>query len=182
VKRETVGVLLVEDNSQFAAMLTYVLREDPFFDYEVVTVPSVDEAVNFLSQHHTDLIILDLILPNGAGVEVVRKIRKCEPNDPLFVLTALQGIEIEMDVLDAMADSFLSKSCFNADNFLRECRRMIVSHRRVAPQLAPTKKLQEELIGILEDCRNNPDAAPFREGENKAAKESVKTSETIFDQ
>ena len=92
--RETVNVLLVEDNEMYAELLWGILKGDPHFDYHFApTLITVKSAQAVLASVPVDLIILDLVLPDGDGVATVRRIRESAPRTPLVVVTGLSDLE-----------------------------------------------------------------------------------------
>jgi DNA-binding response OmpR family regulator len=164
---------MVEHDDAFAELVANVLKQDQYFDFKVATLPNVSTAKTFLRGDKVDLIIIDLVLPNGAGVDVVRSLRLIAKETPMFVLTSLEGVDVEVESLSAMADGFLSKRDFEPGMFRSLCRQMMVRHRRVAPVLKPTIAMQTELTGILEECKRNPNVAPFGESVANSTLETI---------
>ena len=56
-----------------------------------------------------DLVLLDLILPDGKGIDVLRAIRAARPDLPVIVVSALGEVDDKVDLLDAGADDYLVK-------------------------------------------------------------------------
>ena len=99
-------VLVIEDELRLAENLTAALRESGL---------AVDHAANGLAgealamQDHYDLIILDLMLPEKNGMEVLRSLRQRRKTTPVLILTAQEGKSSTIELLNAGADDYLSK-------------------------------------------------------------------------
>jgi DNA-binding response OmpR family regulator len=99
-------LLVVEDDETIGEALKSGLR---LLDHEVVWESTAQGAIRQVSTADVDLVLLDLGLPDGDGVEVCRRIRAIQPGCVLVILTARQD---EMDVivgLEAGADDYLTK-------------------------------------------------------------------------
>ncbi len=81
-------VLLVEDNVDDADLLRAMFRKgtDKFVFTHLL---SVTEAVHRLSEGGVDLLLLDLCLPDGSGIDTVRRVRAAAPDVPVIVLTGM---------------------------------------------------------------------------------------------
>jgi DNA-binding response OmpR family regulator len=99
-------VLVIEDELRLAENLTAALRESGL---------AVDHAANgpageaLAMQDHYDLIILDLMLPEKSGMEVLRSLRQRRKTTPVLILTAQEGKSSTIELLNAGADDYLSK-------------------------------------------------------------------------
>jgi two-component system KDP operon response regulator KdpE len=98
-------VLVIDDEPQIRRAVRDALRE---------VTPRVDEASNGSSgidaatNHHPDLIVLDLGLPDMAGVDVCREIRQ-RSAVPIIVLSARHSEHEKVDLLNAGADDYVTK-------------------------------------------------------------------------
>jgi DNA-binding response OmpR family regulator len=102
----TASVLLVEDDDRISEPLLRVLRAEGF---EVEHVAAGLDAVDAVAAGRTDLVLLDLTLPDIDGLDVCRKVRGSHPHLPIIMLTARAE---EMDVivgLNAGADDYVAK-------------------------------------------------------------------------
>ncbi len=81
----TAKILLAEDHESTRAALSGVLRQAGF---EVETVPSGVEAVLRLTQANYDLLVTDLIMPEGSGFDVIQHLRKKKIKIPILVCSA----------------------------------------------------------------------------------------------
>lgn len=99
-------LLLVEDEGELSQLLTDHLRRRGFVTDAVDTVGDALAAVDATSY---GLVLLDLRLPDGEGLEVLRHMRGRRISTPVIVLTAKDSIEDRVRGLDAGADDYLVK-------------------------------------------------------------------------
>ncbi len=77
--------------------------------HDVVWVRRITEARYWLEQQVFDAVVLDLGLPDGNGLDLLRSIRQHDKQMPLIVITARDGIEDRLHGLDSGADDYLVK-------------------------------------------------------------------------
>ncbi len=98
-------VLVCDDELQILRALRVILRDAGF---EVVTAQSAQEALDAAALQAPDAAILDLILPDGNGIEVCRSIREWSQM-PILVLSAVGEESEKIRALDAGADDYVTK-------------------------------------------------------------------------
>lgn len=98
-------VLVVDDERQLLRAMRVILREAGF---EVSTAGSVQEALDALAVRPPDAAILDLILPDGNGVDICRSIREWSEM-PIIVLSAVGDEAEKVRALEAGADDYVTK-------------------------------------------------------------------------
>ena len=98
-------VLVCDDESQILRALRVVLREA---DYDVVPASTAAEALDLAAVQHLDAAIVDIVLPDGDGVEVARQIRDWSPI-PILVLSAIGEEDEKVRALQAGADDYVTK-------------------------------------------------------------------------
>jgi len=109
-------LLIVEDESKLLNIVERGLRSEGF---AVDGVATVRLAEGFLRSVHYDLVILDLQLPDGSGVSLLRRIRERDRSVPVLVLTARGDIETKTESFQAGADDYLTKPFSVAELVLR---------------------------------------------------------------
>ena len=102
----SVRILVVEDEKKVASFIKKGLQQE---SYSVDTVHDGAEAVTAATTFDYDLVVLDLMLPEKPGLEVLRNIRMNRPHLPVLVLTAKGALEDKVTGLDAGADDYLIK-------------------------------------------------------------------------
>jgi DNA-binding NarL/FixJ family response regulator len=99
-------VMLVEDHAVFRQALSSFLDRQP--DIEVVAqAGSLAEARQCLGG--VDVMVLDLALPDGDGIELISELRKLNPDASVLVLSATLDLAYPERALEAGADAVLSK-------------------------------------------------------------------------
>ena len=98
-------ILICDDEMQILRALKLVLRESGF---EPVAAATASEALDKASVHPPDAAIIDLVLPDGNGVEVCRSIRTWSKM-PLIVLSAVGDEDQKVAALEAGADDYITK-------------------------------------------------------------------------
>jgi DNA-binding response OmpR family regulator len=99
-------ILLIEDNVGFAEGLRQNLE---FEGYRVTIAANAAESASALSSEWPDLIILDIMLPDGNGYDVLRRIRERDSVTPVLMLTALSEESHKVRGLRLGADDYVTK-------------------------------------------------------------------------
>ena len=99
-------VLLVEDNLRLSTLVRRGLENDGFTVDGVGTISDADAAI---STAPYDVVILDLGLPDGDGLDLLRDMRAGGSHIPVLVLTARDGVDDRVKGLNAGADDYLLK-------------------------------------------------------------------------
>jgi two-component system, OmpR family, KDP operon response regulator KdpE len=113
-------VLVVDDEPQIVRGLKVILREG---GYEVEVAETKEEALAALSNRPPDAMVLDLVLPDGSGVEVCREVRTWS-NVPILVLSAVGDEREKVRALDAGADDYVTKP-FGTEELLARLRAVL---------------------------------------------------------
>ena len=127
-----IRVLVVEDDTEIRALVKSSLEVEGF---EVLTAVSIGEAQRMISHAKPELIILDLGLPDGDGVELVHSVRK-EHNLPIIIISARDQEAQKIRLLDAGADDYLTKP-FGVQELLARIR-VALRHRGTVVGVAQT--------------------------------------------
>jgi len=98
-------VLVVDDELQILRALKVILREA---GYEPVAVATAEEALDAAATRPPDAAIVDLVLPDGDGIEVCRQLRSWSEM-PIIVLSAIGEEEQKVRALEAGADDYVTK-------------------------------------------------------------------------
>lgn len=103
-------MFLLEDHSWFRKALVGLLERET--DLEVVgEAGSLSEARDSVTGKagQIDLALIDLLLPDGIGTDLIRDLRKTDPDVPVLVLTVAQGPDLYTWVRSMGADEMVSK-------------------------------------------------------------------------
>lgn len=116
-------VLVIEDEPNIIEALSFILSRD---GWQVQTHSDGASALDEVARVAPDLVILDVMLPNRSGFDILRDLRAAEPTAglPVLMLTA-KGQKQDRDLAESFAaTAFMAKPFANQD-MLAEVRRMI---------------------------------------------------------
>ena len=99
-------ILVVEDEDSIASFVMKGLSAE---GHTVERAATAAEALGMGVTYEYDLILLDLILPDGHGLDVLKRVRALRPEVPIIVVSALGDVDDKVDLLDAGADDYLVK-------------------------------------------------------------------------
>jgi two-component system response regulator QseB len=100
------NILLVEDDPELGNGVRIALIDQGF---SVIWVRRLDEATHELEDSLTDLVLLDLGLPDGDGLALLKRLRSARKTLPVLVLTARDTLDDRLAGLDSGADDYLVK-------------------------------------------------------------------------
>jgi two-component system, OmpR family, KDP operon response regulator KdpE len=119
-------VLVVDDEPQILRALGVILRNA---GYDVDTAATKSEALDAVAVRPPDALVLDLVLPDGSGVDVCREVRRWSQL-PIVVLSAVGDEREKVRALDAGADDYITKP-FGTEELLARLRAVL---RRVGDE------------------------------------------------
>ena len=114
-------LLLVEDNPQLSELVQDGLTRQGFV---IDRCGSLKEALVARGAASYDLILLDLGLPDGEGMSLVRQLRQASDSIPILILTARGGLNDRLVGLDGGADDYLVKP-FEIAELAARCRALL---------------------------------------------------------
>jgi two-component system KDP operon response regulator KdpE len=136
-------VLVVDDEPQIVRGLKIILRSA---GYIVEAAETKAEALAALGSRPPDALVLDLVLPDGEGVEVCEEVRRFS-RLPILVLSAVGDEREKVRALDAGADDYITKP-FGTDELLARLRAVL--RRAVEPGSGSTLAIGGLNIDVLD--------------------------------
>jgi two-component system KDP operon response regulator KdpE len=133
-------VLVVDDEPQILRALETTLRGA---GYTVETAATAAEALARAAARPPEAVILDLVLPDGSGVDVCRELRGWLQS-PIVVLSVVSEEQEKVAALDAGADDYVTKP-FGVDELLARLRAAL---RRAGPSTEPVIEIGELEIDL----------------------------------
>jgi DNA-binding NarL/FixJ family response regulator len=162
-----IRVLLADDHHLVRVGLARLLQGVD--DFEVVALAAGgDEACDLAVEHRPDVVLMDLSMPNGDGIEATRRLRASLPDTRVLVLTSFSDRRRILEAIDAGALGYLLKDS-EPDELLRAIRaaargdspldpraaRALVEQRQGGPvDIALTQREREVLACIAEGLAN----------------------------
>lgn len=99
-------ILLIEDNRELAQSITYYLEEE---HYICECAYSYKEALERLSFNSYDCILLDIMLPDGNGLQILNYIKKEKINSGVLIISAKDALDDKISGLEKGADDYITK-------------------------------------------------------------------------
>jgi len=137
-----VRLLIIEDEKRLAENIAQALREAGF---------AVDHAADGITGAHMavqdifDAIILDLMLPGKSGKRVLTELRQTKSRTPVLVLTALEGKETIVDLLNSGADDYLAKP-FDLGELLARVKALIRRAKGVSSTIIQVADMEIDTV------------------------------------
>lgn len=153
----TPRILVVDDDPEIRKLLARYIESQGL---RVLLADSCREMYDQLATHQVDLIVLDVMLPDGSGLDACRDLRAQRNNVPIILLTALKEDVDRIIGLEIGADDYLGKP-FNPRELIARIR--AVRRRQIDPVPAPSEVKTYRFEGYEADAQarrvTGPDAA-----------------------
>ncbi|MGA9376257.1 MAG: response regulator transcription factor [Mycobacterium sp.] len=101
-----VRVLVVDDEPVLAELVSMALRYE---GWDIATAGDGATAIELARDNPPDVVVLDVMLPDMSGLDVLRRLRELEPGLPLLLLTAKDSVEDRIAGLTAGGDDYVTK-------------------------------------------------------------------------
>jgi two-component system OmpR family response regulator len=144
--------LVVDDEVMLAELLTMALRYD---GWDVRSAGSGTEAVRAARDFSPDVVLLDVMLPDIDGLEVLRRLRANDPDVPVLFLTARDAVEDRIAGITAGGDDYVTKP-FSLEEVVARIRGLV--RRRGAALLA------DDALLVVGDLTLDEDSHEVRRG------------------
>ena len=174
------NILVVDDQDSIRHFVSKALQDE---GYTVQTTGSVRETRQVLEHDLPDLLLLDLKLPDGTGIELLREIKRAHPEVPVILMTAFGEVETAVEAMSAGAYWFVKKP-FQNDELLAlvaralESQRVWLELRRLRHQafadedyLHSSSPSMQEAYATAEQVSRGDNTSVLIEGESGTGKE-----------
>jgi DNA-binding NtrC family response regulator len=125
-------ILVVDDDAIVVKSCKRILEAEGF---EVITVPSADDALETVKKYDFDLLLIDVKMPKRDGMYLMREVKKDLPEIPIIVMSGYPTPETVADVLKLGATQFIPKP-FRPDELTKSVRQVL--ERMVKKNSFPT--------------------------------------------
>jgi two-component system response regulator PilR (NtrC family) len=153
-------VLVIDDEPDIRELLEITLMRMGIESFSAVDVHSAYNAIN---EHDVDLILTDMRLPDGNGLDIVRYVAESKPTTPIAVITAHGNMDLAIESMKSGAFDFVSKPID-----IHKLRNLIGQALKVKQQ-AETKKIEANSAQAV----NLGNSAPMKQLSAKIKKLSV---------
>jgi len=149
--RQSAFILLVEDEDELRMALKDVLN---LAHYHVEAVPNVGQAKEAIERNKFDLSLLDVRLPDGNGLDLLRTIRQTDSDNAVIMMTAYADVDLAVDAIRLGADDFIKKP-FDMDELLIRIeeilkKRSIIRDNKALNKEVKSLRSQNSLVGQSE--------------------------------
>jgi len=140
-------ILIVDDEVGVRESLRYLLRHK----YEVYLFSTGEEAVSFCQPGYFDLAILDIKMPGMDGIEVLKRLKRIDPDLPVIMITGYGTLETAQAAINLGASGYISKPFEKVelerviDEKIRERKRKLEERIRLLQLEEAKKKLDAEV-------------------------------------
>jgi two-component system OmpR family response regulator len=131
--------LVIEDHPRMSALLRQGLEEE---GYAVDAAQTLLDGMSLANEYEFDAIVLDVMLPDGDGIDALRTLRGQGVWSPVLILTAKDAVDDRVRGLDAGADDYLVKP-FALPELLARLRALV---RRTPPERPPTVTVSDLVL------------------------------------
>jgi DNA-binding NtrC family response regulator len=119
------SILVIDDEPDIRESLEALLSQE---NYRVTLAANAAEGLKRLEKSAFDLVLLDLMMPDKSGMQVLEETRARDPDTPIFMITAYGSVEVAVEALKRGASDYFSKPWDN-EKLLIEIDRMISKRR-----------------------------------------------------
>jgi len=139
-------ILLIEDEPDIRKTLEYNISRE---GYDVVSAPSLSEGRNHLNSGSFSLILLDLMLPDGSGLDLCREIKsdKEKVTTPIIILTAKDDEVDKVVGFELGADDYVTKP-FSVRELILRIKAVLKRGERKQENLEVQRQFGELLIDV----------------------------------
>ncbi|ACK68511.1 response regulator receiver sensor signal transduction histidine kinase [Gloeothece citriformis PCC 7424] len=147
VLTSTVNVLLIEDNLAEARLLQEILKGAHLKQFNLCHVKRLEEGLQKVQQERFDIILLDLTLPDSAGLESLNPLLKLAPHIPIVVLTNTNDDDLAVEAVRRGAQDFLVKRHVTLELLVRSLC-YAIERKQVAEEL---REMNEKLENRVQE-------------------------------
>ena len=165
-------ILVIDDDPGFRELLAAILSDE---GYEVESGASIADAVRLGAARQYNLVISDLRLPDGSGIEILRWFSEQAPNVPVIMITAFGTFESAVEAVKLGAEDYLGKP-LNSPDELRMTVRRTLDQRRTKLEHALMREEQARRF----DCRGMIAGDPKMTALLELARKVAPTNATVL--
>ena len=145
------SILIVEDEPSVREILSWRLTEE---GYQCTTVPNGVAALEFMQSGSSfDLMITDIRMPGMSGLELLKEVRRTQPDMAVIMITAVNDINIAVETLKLGASDYITKP-FNLDEVCIAAERALEKRTLVLKNREYRQSLEEQLKARAREIEN----------------------------
>lgn len=138
-------ILVIDDEAGIVEMLTILFEKE---GYEVASARSAGDGMKRLEVFDPDLVLTDYRMPDGTGLDVLKRVRELAPDTPVVMITAYTSTKTAIEALKAGAYDYVSKP-FDVDELKHTVERALERKRLSEENVALRRKVAGTSFGAL---------------------------------
>ena len=151
-------ILLLEDDYELAETIQELLEDD---NYAVTMVHTGNEAIDKSYEHHYDLYIFDINVPDINGLELLKSLRNADDTTPAIFISALVDLNTMAKAFNIGAEDYIKKPFFPEELLIRVNAKLqtpkeytiVYKELRYLPQKKELYKNEQQLhLGEVQEC------------------------------
>ena len=99
-------ILIVEDNRELAETLVHYLKQEGYLCETAYNYQTAEEKIHI---YEYDVIVLDITLPDGNGLEILKQLKQKRPDEGVLIISAKNALDDKLTGLNLGADDYLTK-------------------------------------------------------------------------
>lgn len=131
---QQITVLVVDDEQVIRDLCGHALKE-----YRVLQAGSLREALDLYQAERIDLVLTDVMMPGGSGIELLRQVKQLDPGALVIVMTGFGDKEVILSALKEDADDFINKPLQILQ--LRTAVQKVLGKKALKDEIATLKRL-----------------------------------------
>jgi signal transduction histidine kinase/DNA-binding response OmpR family regulator len=143
MESERIDVLLVEDNNGDARLIQEYLKEQPGDEFKITRVTRLSEALAAVERAAYTVMLLDLHLPDSAGLETLQRLSVPARSIPIIVMTGLDDRDLALDAVHEGAQDYLVKGQVEPETIGRAIHHAIERHQLQVDLMQQASALRE---------------------------------------
>src|SRR5690625_4594801 len=128
-------ILIVEDEEKLSGVIQLELQYE---NYETEIANNGTDALRLMREQTWDLVLLDIMIPELSGLEVLRRIRRTDDITPVILLTARDQVHDKVSGLDLGANDYVTKP-FQIEELLARIRAHLRKSQRIVEETGSIK-------------------------------------------
>ena len=140
-RRRTARILVVDDENHVRSMIGASLERQ---GYDVQLAASGREALELLDQNSFDIVLTDIVMPDGNGIDLLDRLRGKLPNVPVVMVTAIHDISVAIDSMRRGAYDYLLKP-FEREHLMATVERAL-DHRHALQESHSYQQNLEQVV------------------------------------
>ncbi|MGD0919607.1 MAG: response regulator, partial [Thermodesulfobacteriota bacterium] len=147
---ETIKVLLIEDNPGDARLVKEMLIDEGANKFSLAHVGLIREGLSLLRDEDYHVVLLDLSLPDGHGLDTIRQVCAEAPHLPVVILTGFDDETIAIRAVQEGAQDYLVKGQMDS-NLLARAIRYAIERKRAEEKLRESEEIFRQLAENIRD-------------------------------